>query len=100
MSVESHQIFSIKPAPLPELRRARWKAALLSKENPTDVDFAPDIKTEIAKRQMEDHLQGREIACAMCRWERPMHTFYRCRYCGVWYCHSCALAHFGPTHSP
>lgn len=97
--MEIDRMFAISPEPLPERRRLSWKAALLSRANPTDVDFDPAIKTEIAQRQMEDHLEGRQIACAMCRWERPMHTFYRCRYCGVWYCHSCALVHFAPSHA-
>jgi hypothetical protein len=67
-----------------------------------DEDFNESAKTEIARLQLTDHLAGREIACAKCRLVRPMHAYYRCRWCGVWYCLTCAGVHFGPdsTHSP
>jgi len=65
-----------------------------------DEDFNSGAKTEIARLQMTDHLEGRQVACAFCRVTSPMHAFYRCRYCGVWYCPTCAAVHFGPdtTH--
>jgi hypothetical protein len=60
-----------------------------------DEDFNPEAKTEIARLQLTDHLAGLEIACAKCRLVRSMHAYYRCRWCSVWYCWTCAAAHFG-----
>lgn len=69
-------------------------AKVLSVDAPPDKDCDSGIKTTIARLQLTDHLGGREMACAKCRLVRPIQAFYRCRYCGVWYCGTCADAHF------
>lgn len=67
----------------------------LSAQMPPDEDFNSERKTEIARCQLIDHLGGHEIKCASCDYTRALHSFYRCRFCGVWYCPKCALVHFG-----
>jgi hypothetical protein len=72
----------------------------LSLSSPPDEDFNSERKTEISRRQLMDHLAGREIKCAKCSLVRAMHSFYRCRFCSVWYCPKCADAHFGNGQHP
>lgn len=66
----------------------------ISTAAPPDQDHNAEVKTTIARMQLTDHLAGREVACGKCKIPRPMHSQYRCRWCGVWYCHACGAEHF------
>jgi hypothetical protein len=71
----------------------------LSPAAPPDEDFNSSVKTEIARRQMMDHMSGKVIACAKCRTLSELVSLYRCYYCGVWYCRPCAGKHFESKHN-
>jgi len=70
-----------------------------SRKAPPDEDFNPGRKREIAALQLRDHLAARRIKCAKCSDEYQLQSLYRCRFCGVWYCHRCADVHFGPARN-
>jgi hypothetical protein len=36
------------------------------------------------------------LFCAECGKRTPILSAYRCRWCGFWFCPSCADKHFGP----
>lgn len=59
-----------------------------------DKNFDGIVKEQIHRHQLMDHQQYGEMACAKCRLVRAIEAFYRCRFCGVWYCGTCADAHF------
>jgi len=37
------------------------------------------------------------VTCCECRADIPLRFLYRCLYCGLWRCQSCAEHHFGKT---
>lgn len=35
------------------------------------------------------------ITCPGCGWKEPLIKTYRCLYCKIWFCETCAENHFG-----
>ncbi len=63
---------------------------------PADKDYDEDTKTAIARVQIEHIREFSACFCAKCRIHTRVTMAYKCRWCGVWYCHRCAATHFGP----
>ena len=40
-----------------------------------------------------------KITCAGCQIQAPIRFLFRCLYCGIWYCKTCAEDHFGETRA-
>lgn len=49
--------------------------------------------------QLKKIIAGRKFHCGHCANRIPVTFAYRCLYCGVWFCQSCAELHFGETRS-
>lgn len=57
------------------------------------------IIRDILKLQLRDILAHKDTRCAKCRRVIKIWKAYKCFYCGLWFCHTCAGPHFeeGPT---
>jgi len=67
---------------------------------PPDEDGNEIVKTTIAKIQMMQIHQFMACFCAECHKQARITAAYKCRWCGVWYCHQCAAKHFGAAATP
>jgi hypothetical protein len=68
---------------------------------PPDADHDAAVKTTIARMQMQHIIDFMGCFCAKCHTQMRVTMAYKCRWCGVWYCHKCAAGHFGPdTETP
>lgn len=63
-------------------------------EMPPDKDYCRDTKTTIARIQMAELINSNHCHCASCHAQAKVTMAYKCRWCGVWYCHKCAEKHF------
>ena len=62
-------------------------------------------KLEIIENQLKESVEQEAtgvtirmgtITCP-CGWERSIFRMYKCLYCDIWFCVSCAESHFGKT---
>lgn len=63
---------------------------------PVDADHDETAKRIIARSQMSQINEFAGTFCAKCRKQMRVTMAYKCRWCGVWYCHQCGADHFGP----
>lgn len=50
-----------------------------------------------ASAQLMEAVHGDPVTCSCGKVSAPCYKLYRCYYCGVWFCDSCAAEHFGKT---
>jgi hypothetical protein len=55
-------------------------------------------KRALIRRQLDAVTGDSAIECA-CKRYFPAARMYRCLYCGVWFCATCAEVHFGQTRA-
>lgn len=55
-------------------------------------------RIELLTSQWRDAVETHRIVCP-CGRDRAIEHSYKCLYCGVWFCESCAEEHFGETRS-
>jgi hypothetical protein len=54
-------------------------------------------KRECLKRQYHNASNENYIVCPGCELKRALTMAFRCLYCGIWFCMTCAEKHFGMT---
>lgn len=86
----------IQETPATEVLMARRSAAACY---PLDVDGDCTSKRVIGRMQMDHINTFAGCFCAKCHKQMRITMAYKCRWCGVWYCHQCAAVHFGPDHT-
>lgn len=52
---------------------------------------------QIVRNQWDSATTGNIIQCGCCFRTRALTHAFRCLYCGVWFCFTCAEEHFGVT---
>lgn len=72
---------------------------LTTADMPPDQDNNEEVKTIIGRIQTHHICETMGTFCAKCRKQMRITMSYKCRWCGVWYCHQCAALHFGPDTS-
>lgn len=53
-------------------------------------------KLQTVAVQLREVIESGTATCS-CGRRREIRWFYRCLYCGEWFCHICAETHFGQT---
>lgn len=52
-------------------------------------------KKYILQSQWQSATTHRMLCCGQCGRVRALELAFRCLYCGIWFCFSCAESHFG-----
>ena len=62
------------------------------------ISASHDNRVKLEKQHKEAHADN-STDCADCGFHRWIGYLYKCLYCGLWFCPSCAETHFGKTLS-
>ena len=63
------------------------------------TDAVVEYKRTLYKAQFRELMGPSRVTCG-CGRSIPVRFAYRCFFCGIWFCRTCAEAHFGerPQH--
>ena len=64
-------------------------------DRPARTDDEYRLKRVLTRRQIESVRLGEYVPCP-CGRKIDLSAAYKCLFCGVWFCRTCAERHFGP----